>query len=325
MSDGVVLVAGAAGFIGTNLCLKLLNDGKCVVGVDNLCTGQERNLNILSTFEKFHFFNIDISGLNHDICSLIDTLKAYKKIESIYYLASPASPPKYKTLPLETIFVNTVGLNAFLKLAEDIGTPLLFASTSEIYGDPLEHPQKEEYYGNTNSFGERSCYDESKRLGETICRVYLDRGVDVKVARIFNTYGPYMDINDGRVVTNFIKAGIMNDAYSIFGDGQQTRSFCYIDDMVEGLEKLMMSSCDTPINLGNPDELTVLDLAKLINSFFPSFVFRYINMPAADSDDPKKRNPDIGKAEKLLGWKPKVKLEDGLNRTIAYFAKRERL
>jgi UDP-glucuronate decarboxylase len=309
-----IIVTGAVGFLGTNLCLKLLDQGHNVIGIDNFSTGQSSNYNILNEHNNFSLYAID---LHKDAYCIFQQVEY--NIDEIYYLASPASPPKYQERKLETIFVNTYGLHVYLKFAETLKIPLLFSSTSEVYGDPLVHPQTEEYWGNVNSFGPRSCYDEAKRLGETICRAYIERGNDVKIARIFNTYGPYMDISDGRVITNFINQAMKGAPLTIYGSGEQTRSFCYVRDLIEGLIGLMNSSCTSPVNLGNPDEYKIIDIAKTINTIIqPGRELSFVMGPLPQ-DDPQRRRPDINKAKRIMGWKPVVPLNYGLEQTIEHF------
>lgn len=310
-----VLITGCAGFIGTNLCIRLLKEYPFVniIGIDNLLTSAEP---ILKN-DRFKFIKCDIVT---DSNLLLDL----PKIDEIYHLASIASPPKYKKYPIETLNVNVIGTKNMLDLAVRHGAKFLLTSTSEVYGDPLKHPQKESYYGNVNTVGARSCYDESKRCAETYAyeyrRKYCSNNNNFKICRIFNTYGPYMDIDDGRVVTNIIKCVIENKPIVIYGDGTQTRSFCYIDDMIDGLLLLMDSNEVGPINLGNPD--TECSMNELVGIFETVIGFKHIKTYKDKTEnDPMLRNPDIRLAQKLLGFCPKIGLEEGLHKTILYFAK----
>jgi nucleoside-diphosphate-sugar epimerase len=312
-----ILITGCAGFIGTNLCLRILKDCPSVniVGVDNLLTSAAPTIRN----DRFQFIHCDIVTES-------DRLSSLPKIDEIYHLASIASPPKYKKYPIETLNVNVLGTKNMLDLAVMKGAKFLLTSTSEVYGDPLEHPQKESYYGNVNTVGARSCYDESKRCAETYVyeyrRKYRDhsnRG-DFKICRIFNTYGPHMDIDDGRVITNIIKRIIENKPIILYGDGTQTRSFCYIDDMIDGLLSLMASGEAGPINLGNPD--TEYTMNELVGIFETVIGFKHIKLyEDRTENDPMLRKPDIGEARRLLGFCPKVGLEEGLHKTIVHFAK----
>ena len=309
-----VLITGAAGFIGFHLSKYYLERGHKVLGIDNFITGQERNIEDLKKNQNFSFLKADVSGL--DFSSL-------GNFDLAFHLASPASPPKYLKYPLETIKANVWGLYNLLQAAkEGKFKKVIFASTSEIYGDPLQHPQKETYWGNVNSFGPRACYDESKRLGETLSYVFIHKyKVDVRIARIFNTYGPRMQEDDGRVVSSFIVSALKGDPLLVHGDGSQTRSFCYVDDLVLGLVRLSENekAKGEVFNLGNPEEKTILDFAKLIISLTKSkSEIKFVERP---QDDPQKRRPDISKAKQFLGWSPKISLEEGLKKTIEYFRK----
>ncbi len=311
------LVAGGAGFIGSHLCEKLLNDGYAVTAVDNLITGSEKNIEHLKSNPNFSFVNQDISigNLKLDIGNL----------KFIFHLASPASPNakspnSYINHPLETLRVNSLGTERLLELAKKDGARFLFASTSEIYGDPTVSPQPETYFGNVNPNGVRSVYDEAKRYGEAITMAYgRTYGVDVRIIRIFNTYGPHMQKDDGRVVSNFIVQALNNSPITLYGDGSQTRSFCYVDDMVDGFCRAMFSENTNRevFNIGNPDERTVAELATIIKEAVGSS--SEIITEDLPEDDPKKRRPDITKAKSVLGWEPKVNLSDGLAKTIEYF------
>ena len=303
-----VLVAGGAGFIGSHLCDYLIGRGEKVVCIDSLITGDRKNISHLLNNSRFSFLKKDVSK----------KFSVPFKVKQIYNLASPASPVDYQEKPLETLEAGSGGVRNLLELARAKGAKLLFASTSEVYGNPLEHPQKETYWGNANSFGPRSCYDEAKRFGEALCYTYREKySVDVKIARIFNTYGPRMRRDDGRVVPNFIVQALAKKPITIYGDGSQTRSFCYVSDMVEGLYRLMNSGEQGPVNLGNPNEITILGLARLITSIAGGrYELVYSDLPA---DDPERRLPDITIAKQTLGWQPKIALDEGLLKTTEFF------
>lgn len=303
-----ILVTGGAGFIGSHLCRYLLKKGHKVVCLDNFFTGKGGNITDLKKNPRFRV-------IPHNITKPIEIKKHFDKI---YNLACPASPIHYQFDPVETIKANTLGVVNVLEFARLNGARVLQASTSEIYGDPLEHPQKESYKGNVNILGPRACYDEGKRVAEALLMDYHRKyKLPIRIVRIFNTYGPSMDIADGRVVSNFIIQALENKPITIYGDGSQTRSFCYVSDLIEGLYRMMESKNIGPINLGNPDEFTILELAKktikLTNS---KSKIEYMNLP---QDDPKKRNPDIRLAKNILKWKPKINLNEGLKETIKYF------
>ena len=306
-----ILVTGGAGFIGSHLCRRLLNEGNDVICVDNLFTGSKDNISDLLLNERFEFCFQDVT----------EPLE-FLNIDQIYNLACPASPVHYQYNPVKTIETNIIGAINVLNLAKINNARVLQASTSEVYGDPLMQPQKETYWGNVNPIGIRSCYDEGKRAAETLFFDYHRQfGVNIKVARIFNTYGPNMQKNDGRVVSNFIVQALEGENITIYGDGKQTRSFCYVSDQVDGLIKLMNSDVNVtgPINIGNPCELTVSEIANFIVSMTESTSqIVYQDLPA---DDPQKRKPDISLAKEILGWKPVVELTNGLNQTIDYFSK----
>jgi nucleoside-diphosphate-sugar epimerase len=304
------LVTGGAGFVGSHLCNVLVKKGLEVVCVDNLITGKKKNIGQLINNKSFTFKHIDV--INTDLKD--------KGVDYIFHLASPASPVDYQKYPEETALVNSLGTLNLLKLAVENKARFLFASTSEVYGDPEEHPQKETYWGNVNSFGPRSCYDEGKRFGEAITYVYVKKyGVDARVIRIFNTYGPNMQKDDGRVVSNFINQTLEGKSLTVYGRGDQTRSFCYVSDLVAGIEKVMFKKGlgGEIFNLGNPEEYTILDFAKKIKKLTGS-KSKIIFKPLPE-DDPKKRQPDTTKAKKLLDWKPKVSVHEGLKRTIEYY------
>ncbi len=302
------LVTGCAGFIGSHLCEFLLKKGYEVIGVDNLCTGSIKNLEEIK--DSITFIKKDITR----------PLRISGALDEIYNLASPASPVAYQRMPIQTILTNSLGTKNMLDLALKKGASFLQASTSEVYGNPLKHPQKEDYFGNVNPVGPRACYDESKRFAETLTiNYYWKFGVKTRIARIFNTYGPKMSKDDGRVIPNFITQALKNQPITVYGRGLQTRSFCYISDMVQGLYKLMQSDYCMPINLGNPKEIRIIELAKLVKKLTKSnskIVFKKI-----PPDDPAKRRPDIRLAKKVLHWKPKVCLRDGLKSTIRWFEK----
>ena len=304
-----VLITGGAGFLGSHLCERLLNEGCDVLCVDNFYTGSKRNIEYLIGNPFFEL-------LRHDI-----TFPLYLEVDEIYNLACPASPIHYQNDPVQTTKVNVHGSINMLGLAKRIKAKILQASTSEVYGDPTVHPQPETYQGNVNCIGPRSCYDEGKRCAETLFFDYFrQHKLKIKVARIFNTYGPRMHLNDGRVVSNFIVQALRGKPLTIFGDGTQTRSFCYVDDLIEGLIRLMGSDDDVtgPINLGKPGEFTILELAqKVIQLSNSKSEVVFMKLPA---DDPRQRRPDITMARKILEWEPEVELEEGLKRTIAYFA-----
>jgi UDP-glucuronate decarboxylase len=308
MSPLKTLVTGGAGFLGSHLCEKLLQQGHSVLCLDNFFTGNKENILSLLNCSSFQL-------IEHDVCNPIDL-----DVDLIYNLACPASPIHYQYDPVKTTKTNVHGAVNMLELAKIKGARILQASTSEVYGDPHQHPQKESYWGNVNPIGIRSCYDEGKRCAETLFfDFHRQFGVPIKVARIFNTYGPRMHPNDGRVVSNFIVQALKNEPITIYGDGTQTRSFCFVDDLIDGLILLMNSPRDLtgPINLGNPVEFTMLQLAELVFELIgkkPKLVFHPL-----PSDDPKQRKPDIGLAKSMLGWEPKVQLREGLKATIEYF------
>ena len=302
-----ILITGGAGFIGSNLCEKLLNNNK-VICVDNLFTGNIQNIQHLMNNSNFEFINHDITNplyINDDI-------------DEIYNLACPASPPKYQIDPIYTLKVNFLGVLNLLELAKNKKAKFLQSSTSEVYGEPTISPQNEEYRGNVNTVGIRSCYDEGKRIAETLIIEYHHKyKIDVRIVRIFNTYGPKMDKNDGRVVSNFINQALNNQDITLYGKGHQTRSFCYIDDNIDGLIKLMDSDYILPINIGNPHEITIKELADIIVKITKTkSKIIYKDLP---SDDPTNRKPDITKANNILKWEPKYDLEKGIVKTIEYF------
>jgi UDP-glucuronate decarboxylase len=305
-----ILVAGAAGFLGSHLSEALLEQGHEVLGVDNLYTGSRNNIKHLLDNRNFEF-------LRHDI-----TLPLFLEVDAIYNLACPASPVQYQRHPVQTIKTSLIGSINLLGIAKRTGAKILQASTSEVYGDPLVSEQTEEYWGNVNPIGVLACYDEGKRASETLFFDYWRQyQVKIKVARIFNTYGPRMDLDDGRVVSNFAVQALKNQPISIYGDGSQTRSFCYVSDLIPGLIKLMDSgdAIVGPINLGNPNEFTIKELAETIIEITGST--SSISFKDLPSDDPKQRKPNISKAREILGWAPQVELQEGLKTTIDYFDK----
>jgi len=308
MSRGRVLVTGGAGFIGSHICERLLNDGYDVLCVDNYYSSTKDNITHLLDHPRFEL-------LRHDV-----TFPLYVEVDEIYHLACPASPIHYQRDPVQTTKTAVHGSINMLGLAKRTGAKILLTSTSEVYGDPLVHPQTEDYWGNVNPIGPRACYDEGKRAAETLFFDYRrQHGLPIKVVRLFNTYGPRMHPRDGRVVSNFIMSALEGRPLSVYGDGSQTRSFCYVDDLVEGLISMMNSPEDVvgPINLGNPGEFTIAELADLVLQQIPSPAgIEHLPLPA---DDPIRRQPDITRAKETLGWQPTIPLADGLTRTIEYF------
>ncbi len=303
-----ILITGGAGFIGSNLCKRLLEEGNEIFCLDNLSTGSKDNIKDLFSAQNFTF-------IEHDIVDSIDL-----EVDEIYNLACPASPPHYQEDPIKTTKTSVIGALNMLELAKKYNAKFLQASTSEVYGNPEIHPQPESYWGNVNPIGIRSCYDEGKRCAETlIMDFHRQYKIDTKIVRIFNTYGPNMDKNDGRVVSNFINQALENKELTIYGDGNQTRSFCYVADLIDGLIKMMNSqNLVGPINLGNPDERNVLEFAQLVLKLTNSnSKITYKPLP---SDDPVRRKPDISLAKEKLNWEPKINIEDGLSKTIEYFS-----
>jgi len=302
------LISGAAGFIGSHLCDRLLADGDSVVAIDNFITGSHRNLFHLTDHPKFVFYEFDVTA----------PVTVMGPFDQVWHLASLASPMAYLAHPIETLESGSTATRNMLEVARRDSSGFLLTSTSECYGDPLEHPQVETYWGNVNPVGVRSCYDESKRYAEALTMaVHRVHGVRTTIARIFNTYGPRMQLKDGRVVPAFIDQALHGEPMTVFGDGTQTRSFCYVRDLVDGLYRLTMSDERYPVNLGNPQELTILEFAERIRRLTGTTAqLEYKPLP---EDDPKRRQPDIGKAKTILGWEPKVSLEDGLRETIEYF------
>ncbi len=309
-SKPVSVITGGAGFIGSNLCEALLSKGYAVYCIDNLLTGSEKNIEHLKANPDFSFIKWDVTN----------DMPVLPNVNYVFHLASPASVSDYQTYDEETALVNSVGTRNLLRFAKAYKAKFLFTSTSEIYGDPKEHPQKETYWGNVNPNGVRACYDESKRFGEMITMLYVrNRGVDGRIARIFNTYGPNMRKDDGRVISNFINQALEGKPITIYGDGKQTRSFCYVSDQVEGLTAMMLSdkTKGEVVNIGNPEEYTMIDLANKIKTMTGSnSEIVYSDLP---EDDPIQRRPDITKAQTLLGWKPVVTVDEGLAKTIEYY------
>jgi dTDP-glucose 4,6-dehydratase len=303
-----VILSGAAGFIGSHFADRLLAEGHTVVGLDNLLTGSPANIAHLDGDPRFCF-------VRHDVTEPFDPSEA---VDAVLHLASPASPKDYLDHPIETLEVGSIGTRNLLELARQHGARFLLTSTSECYGDPLEHPQAETYWGHVNPVGPRSCYDESKRFAEALTMAYhRTYGLRSSIARIFNTYGPRMKLDDGRVVPAFLDQALRGEPLTIYGDGLQTRSFCYVSDLVDGLYRLMLSEERYPVNLGNPYEMTILDFAEHIRRLTGSD--SPIESRPLPEDDPRRRQPDISKAQRILGWEPKVSLEDGLRETIEYF------
>jgi UDP-glucuronate decarboxylase len=302
-----ILVTGGAGFLGSHLCDRLVSEGHDVICLDNYFTGRKKNIEHLMSLPNFEL-------LRHDV-----TFPVFVEVDRIYNLACPASPVHYQYNPVKTIKTNVMGAINVLGLAKRVGARVLQASTSEVYGDPSVHPQTEDYWGNVNPIGIRSCYDEGKRVAETLFFDYhRQNNVDIRVMRIFNTYGPRMHPNDGRVVSNFIVQALRGDAITIYGDGSQTRSFCFVSDLIEGMVRLMNAEGLTgPVNVGNPGEFSILELAEKVIALTKS-KSKIVRHPLP-ADDPKQRRPDITLAREKLGWGPTIKLEDGLKTTIEYF------
>jgi len=304
----VSVVTGAAGFLGSHLVDLLIARGHRVIGIDNLVTGTTDNIAHLYGNPNFRFIKQDVT----------EFIYLAEPVDYVWHFASPASPVDYLELPIQTLKVGSLGTHKALGLAKHKGARFLLASTSEVYGDPLVHPQSEDYWGNVNPVGPRGCYDEAKRFAEALVMAYhREHGIPTRIARIFNTYGPRMRMNDGRVVPAFISQALKNEPITVFGDGRQTRSFCYYTDLIDGIYRLMMSDIAEPVNIGNPSEITILDFAKEVIRVTGSrsrIVFKPL-----PKDDPKQRQPDITRARKYLGWTPKVGLTEGLQRTVEYF------
>jgi dTDP-glucose 4,6-dehydratase len=306
-----LLITGGAGFLGSHLCDRFMAEGHQVVVMDNLITGSVANIEHLAGSENFRFVKQDVT----------EYLYVEGELDAILHFASPASPIDYLQLPIQTLKVGALGAHKTLGLARQKKALYLLASTSEVYGDPLEHPQKEDYWGNVNPIGPRGVYDEAKRFAEAMTMAYHRyHGLDTRIARIFNTYGPRMRLEDGRVVPNFIAQALRHEPLTVYGDGSQTRSFCYISDMIEGIYKLLFSDEVDPVNLGNPQEMSIMDFAKAVNEVVGSsagVVFKPL-----PEDDPRVRQPDITRAREVLDWEPKVALEEGLPTTISWFGRR---
>ena len=300
------LITGGSGFLGSHLAKRLLEKGEEVICLDNFFTGSKKNIKELFKFQNFEF-------VRHDVTEPIKL-----EVDYIWHLACPASPIHYQFNPIKTTKTSFLGTYNMLGLAKRVGAKMLLASTSEVYGDPEEHPQKESYKGSVNTIGIRSCYDEGKRVAETLCADYQRmHGLDVRIMRIFNTYGPNMRFDDGRVISNFIFQALNDQKITLYGDGSQTRSFCYVDDLIEGMILLMDSNYQNPMNIGNPKEFSIKELANLIRTLInPDLDFEYKELP---QDDPKQRKPSIQLAKDLLNWEPKTELKDGLIQTIDWF------
>jgi dTDP-glucose 4,6-dehydratase len=303
-----ILITGAAGFLGSHLCDRFIKEGYQVIGMDNLITGDMKNVEHLLKRDEFEFFHYDVTNFVH----------VAGKLDYILHFASPASPIDYLKIPIQTLKVSSIGIFHLLGLAKEKNARILIASTSEVYGDPLVHPQSEDYYGNVNTIGPRGVYDEAKRFQESMVMAYHRfHGLETRIARIFNTYGPRMRLNDGRVIPAFIGQALRGEDLTVFGDGSQTRSFCYVDDQIEGIYRLLLSDYSEPVNIGNPDEITIKQFAeeiiKLTNS---NQKIIYKSLP---EDDPLKRQPDITRAKEILGWEPKVSRSEGMKISYDYF------
>lgn len=304
-----VLITGAAGFLGSHLSDRFIKEGYHVIGMDNLITGDLENIKHLFPLKEFDFYNHDVSKFVH----------VPGELDYILHFASPASPIDYLKMPIQTMKVGALGTHNLLGLAKAKGARMIIASTSEVYGDPLVHPQPEEYWGNVNPIGPRGVYDEAKRFQEAITMAYNTyHGLETRIVRIFNTYGPRMRVNDGRVLPAFFSQAIRGEGLTVFGDGSQTRSFCYVDDLVEGIYRLLLSDYDQPVNIGNPDEISIKEFGEEILALVgnPNAKLIYKDLP---KDDPKVRQPDITKAKSILGWEPQISRAEGLKRTYEYF------
>jgi dTDP-glucose 4,6-dehydratase len=308
MTKKRVLITGAAGFLGSHLCDRFIKEGYYVIGMDNLITGDLKNIEHLFKLENFEFSHHDVSKFVH----------VPGQLDYILHFASPASPIDYLKIPIQTLKVGSLGIHNLLGLAKQKNSRILIASTSEVYGDPLVHPQSEDYWGNVNPVGPRGVYDEAKRFQEAMTMAYHTyHKLETRIVRIFNTYGPRMRLNDGRVLPAFIGQALRGEDLTAFGDGSQTRSFCYVDDLVEGIYRLLLSDCADPVNIGNPSEITINDFAQeIIKLTGTNQTVVYKPLP---TDDPKQRQPDITKAREILGWEPKVSREEGLRITYEYF------
>lgn len=313
-----ILVTGAAGFLGSHLCERLLNEGHSVVGMDNFITGSPENLAHLANNPRFEF-------IRHDVANFIFVPG---KVDAVLHFASPASPNPaspygYTNLPIQTMKAGALGTHNTLGVARAHNARYLLASTSEIYGDPLEHPQKETYWGHVDPIGIRSVYDEAKRFAEALTMAYHRyHGIDTRIVRIFNTYGPRMRLDDGRVVPNFIQQALRGEPLTVYGDGSQTRSFCYVDDLIEGIYRLLMSDEHLPVNIGNPAEITILEFAETINRLVGNKAGIVMKEHSRLGDDPQRRRPDITRAKEILKWQPTISLEEGITKTIPYFKKK---
>ena len=313
-----ILITGVAGFLGSHLCDRLLSEGHHVDGMDNYLTGNPDNLAHLAGNENFLFIRHDVSNF----------IFVPGKVDAVLHFASPASPNKssplgYVNLPIQTMKAGALGTHNTLGVARAHRARFLLASTSEIYGDPLEHPQAETYWGHVNPIGLRSVYDEAKRFAEALTMAYHRyHGIDTRIARIFNTYGPRMHLEDGRVLPNFLQQALKGEPLTIYGDGQQTRSFCYVDDLIEGIVRLLYSDEHLPVNIGNPDEMTILEFAQTINRVVGNPAGVVFKPSQRGESDPQRRQPDISRARQILGWEPKISLEEGLQKTIPYFRKK---
>ncbi len=315
-----ILVTGAAGFLGSHLTDRLIAEGNDVIGMDNFITGNKENLEHLAGNPHFSFIRHDVSNY----------IFVPGKIDYVVHFASPASPNPasplgYPNLPIQTLKAGALGTHNTLGVAREYQAKFLIASTSEIYGDPLEHPQKESYRGNVDPTGIRSVYDEAKRFAEALTMAYHRfHKIDTHIVRIFNTYGPRMRLDDGRVVPNFIQQALRGEPLTIYGDGTQTRSFCYVEDLIEGIYRLMMSDCHEPVNIGNPDEISILEFAGLVNTLIENPSGTILKPEKRVGNDPQRRRPDITKAKSLLDWEPGISIREGLTRTIPYFKKKMR-
>lgn len=315
-----VIIFGAAGFIGTNLTKYFLENDSKVLAFDNFSSSDPKNISQFDTYlldNQFYFVQADIVNNISTINEYIKYFYSNEQVDEIYNLACSASPPKYQTNPIHTLDT-CIAVKNICEIALNLKSKLLHASTSEVYGDPLQHPQSEEYRGNVNTIGPRSCYDEGKRVAETYCYEYRKLGLDVKLIRIFNTYGPYMNPEDGRVVSNFIMQALRNENITIYGDGSQTRSFQYIDDLINAMIKIMTTDSFGPFNVGNPVEFTMIELAQKVLKYIPQSTSKmiYYDLP---KDDPTKRKPNIAKINTELNWSPQIMLDEGLQKTIEYF------
>lgn len=305
-----VIITGGAGFIGSHLCEHYLNQGYEVTAIDNFCTGSKKNIELFKNNKNFHFIEHDVSL----------PLPSLKKADLVMHFACPASPVDFTKIPLEILKVDSIGTFQMLEVAKKDKARFIIASTSEVYGDPLVHPQKEDYWGNVNPIGLRSCYDETKRFSEAATMVYHRKfGVNTGIVRIFNTYGPRMRLDDGRVVPNLCGQALRNEPLTVYGKGTQTRSFCYVDDLVEGITKLAASDEHMPVNIGNPDEYSIIEFAKNVIESVPGTKSEITFKPLQFEDDPKQRRPVIDRAMQILGWKPKTTLKAGLAKTLDYF------